>query len=188
MDYREKNSDLKRLAETPPYTLDIDWKSIEKNIILHKNVKNFFSRMTGKQIDFYVQIDFRNFVQTPENSGQYSNWLDDHSGIICANIDPLFSLENMERIIKHRFEIGGESNRIHIGNFYLDIGDVSIVINNDNGNIEWCDFGYGYFEVYEENPFAVMSTDVQKFLDMLLSNEKTENDFVKQNHCSEDAP
>lgn len=182
MDYEK--SDLKKFSETPAYTLDIDWNSIEKNIgfKLNENIKNFFSRMTGKQIDFYVQIDFSDFVQTSENSGQYSNWLDEHSGIICASIDPLFSLENMEKIIKYRFETGGESNRIHIGNFNLDIGDVSILINNTNGNIEWCDFGYGYFEAYEENPFAVMSADVQEFLDMLIANEKTEKDFSDQQY------
>lgn len=182
MDYNEKNSDLKKFADTLPYTLNIDWNSIEKNIgfKIHENIKNFFSRMTGEQIDFYVKIDFRDFVQTPENSEKYSDWFDDYSGIICANINPLFSLDNTVKIIKHLFAIGGEANRIHIGNFYLDIGDISILINNDNGNIEWCDFGYGYFEVYEENPFAVMSTDVQKFLDMLTANEKTEKDFYKQ--------
>lgn len=188
MDYGKKNSGLKRLVKTPPYTLDIDWKSIEKNIILHENVKNFFSRITGKEIEFPAQIDFEKFIQTPENSKEYPHWFDEYSGICPTTLNPLYSLNDIEKTIKHRFEIGGESNRIHIGNFYLDIGDVSIVINNDNGNIEWCDFGYGYFEVYEENPFAVMSADVQEFLDMLLSNEKPEHDFPEQNHCPEDTP
>ncbi len=174
MYYEEKNIDLKKLAETSPYTLRIDWDNIEKNVgfKLHENVKNFFSRIICKEIEFLTTFYFEKFTQTSENSEKYSNWLDDYSGICQTSLNPLYSLNNIEKIIKHRFEIGGESNRIHIGNFFLDIGQVSILINNDNGNIEWCDFGYGYFEVYEENPFAVMSADVQEFLDMLLSNEK----------------
>ncbi len=183
MDYEEKNSDLKRLAETSPYTLNIDWNNIETSIgvKLHENVKNFFSRITCKQIDFLTTFNFEQFTQTSENSEKYPHWLDEDSGICQTDFEPLYSLNNVAEDIKHRFEIGGNSNRIFIGSFFLNIGDVAILINNDNGNIEWCDFGYGYFEVYEENPFAVMSTDVQTFLDMLVENEKTIHDVRKQN-------
>lgn len=174
MYYTKKNSELKRLAETPSGTLDIDWKSVERNtgVNLHENVKDFFSRITGKNIDFLATFRFEEFTQTSENSAEYPHWLDGFSGICHTDLEPLYSLNNVERDIMRRFETGGNSNRIYIGSFYLDIGDVAIVINNDNGNIEWCDFGYGYFEVYEENPFATMSDDVQKFLDMLIVNEK----------------
>lgn len=179
MYYTEKNSELKRLAETPSGTLDIDWKRIEENICmkLHENVKDFFSRIICKNIDFLATFRFEEFTQTSGNSAQYPHWLDDFSGICQTDLAPLSSLNNVESDIMRRFETGGNSNRLYIGSFYLDIGDVAILINNDNGNIEWCDFGYGYFEVYEENPFATMSGDVQKFLDMLVVNEKV----IKQN-------
>lgn len=191
MYYEEKNSDLKKLAETPSYKLNIDWNNIEKitGIKLHKNIKDFLSRITCKQIDFLTTFNFEKFIRTPENSVKYPQWLDEYSGKICqTDLEPLYSLDNIEREIKHRFEIGGNSNRFYIGSLFLNIGDVAILINNGNGNIEWCDFGYGYFEIYEENPFAIMSDDVQEFLDMLVLNEKTIYEVHKQNQHSEKTP
>ncbi|WP_154694847.1 hypothetical protein [Clostridium botulinum] len=39
------------------------------------------------------------------------------------------------------------------------------MINNDSGKVEWIDCGYGYFDIYEENPNGVVANSLQEFLD-----------------------
>ena len=42
-----------------------------------------------------------------------------------------------------------------------------ILFNNDTGNVEWIDCGYGYFDVYEENPNGIIANDIDEFLSKL---------------------
>lgn len=63
--------------------------------------------------------------------------------------------------------IGGNDfgHRAYIRDISLNIGQISIIFNNDTGSFEWVDFGYGYFEIYEENPYGIIADMVQEFLD-----------------------
>ena len=36
---------------------------------------------------------------------------------------------------------------------------------NDTGKIEWIDCGYGYFDIYEENPNGILANSIQEFLE-----------------------
>lgn len=56
-------------------------------------------------------------------------------------------------------------HRAYIGELLLNIGEISLIFNNDTGSFEWVDFGYGYFEVYEENPYGLVAHSAQEFLD-----------------------
>jgi hypothetical protein len=50
-------------------------------------------------------------------------------------------------------------------NFYFNIGEILILFNNDTGKIEWIDCGYGYFDIYEENPNGILANSIQEFLE-----------------------
>lgn len=183
MFYDFKNPNLKLLCDTSKDTLNIDWNIVENNLgfKLHANVKDFHSRIVSPSIDFLVQFQFDKFIK-PIGNPKFDAWLSNYRQCIFeSELQPLMSLQNIDIEIKYRFEIGGNSNRIWIGQFFTDFGEVSILINNDTGNVEWCDFGYGYFEIYEENPYGILSYDVQEFVELLVSSEKLRKDLIKQN-------
>lgn len=52
-----------------------------------------------------------------------------------------------------------------IGELLINIGQLYITFNNDTGRFEWVDLGYGYFDVYEENPYGIIADSAQEFLD-----------------------
>ncbi len=56
-------------------------------------------------------------------------------------------------------------HRAYIGEIIINIGQISLVFNNDTGEFEWADFGYGYFDVYSENPYGIVADNTQEFLD-----------------------
>ena len=47
------------------------------------------------------------------------------------------------------------------------MGDFLILFNNNTGNVEWIDCGYGYFDIYEENPNGIIANDIDEFLSKL---------------------
>ena len=51
-----------------------------------------------------------------------------------------------------------------LGTIDTDMGEFLILFNNDTGNIEWNDCGYGHFEVYEENPNGIIANSIDEFL------------------------
>ena len=62
---------------------------------------------------------------------------------------------------------GTIGDRAWIGVIKKDMGDFLILFNNDTGNVEWIDCGYGYFDVYEENPNGIIANDIDGFLSKL---------------------
>lgn len=58
-------------------------------------------------------------------------------------------------------------HRAYIGEMLLNTGEISLIFNNDTGRFEWVDFGYGYFEVYEENPYGIIAETAQELLDKI---------------------
>lgn len=58
-------------------------------------------------------------------------------------------------------------HRAYLGELLLNIGQISLIFNNDTGKFEWVDFGYGYFDVYEENPYGIIADTAQEFLDKI---------------------
>lgn len=58
-------------------------------------------------------------------------------------------------------------NRALIGSIDASVGEILLLFNNDTGEIEWNDPGYGHFEVYEENPYGIFAEDIEQFIDKL---------------------
>jgi len=57
-----------------------------------------------------------------------------------------------------------------IGSFFTEVGnDFLLLFNNDTGAIEWNDPGFGYFEVYEQNPYGIFANDIEEFYIKLSS-------------------
>lgn len=77
-------------------------------------------------------------------------------------------LENAYKEIETAFThwTGGNDfgHRALIGTIDTDMGEFLILFNNDTGNIEWNDCGYGHFDIYEENPNGIISNNIEEFL------------------------
>lgn len=54
-----------------------------------------------------------------------------------------------------------------IGELFTGIGEISIVINNRTGAVEWVDCEYGQYEEYEKNPHGVLADHMDSFLQKL---------------------
>ena len=159
-----------------PDTLKIDWKSIKKELgfPLHDNFKDFYSRVaSAEEIDGKMRFEPAEFVK--EYISAKDGWLENANGDREQCEFTLIPLPNTDtgelcEFVKEAFFgdwTGGNDfgNRAYIGELLLNIGEISLIFNNDTGAFEWVDFGYGYFEVYEENPYGTAAHFAQEFLD-----------------------
>ena len=55
--------------------------------------------------------------------------------------------------------------------FYINIGQITLIFNNDTGRFQWVDFGWGYCDVYEDNPYGIIADTAQEFLDKFHDDE-----------------
>ena len=149
-------------------TLEIDWKKVEEYVgfSIHEDLKDFYSRMKCKTINGIIEFRKEKFIQNTGNE-RYDTWLSEEK--VEYELEPLNSLKNIEERIKRDFFVwtGGNEfgHRAMIGQFYFNIGQILILFNNDTGKIEWIDCGYGYFDVYEENPNGIMADSLGEFLE-----------------------
>lgn len=165
---------ISEFAKTSKNTLNIDWDKVEKSIgyTLHENTKDFFSRITAKKVNGRVNFVEKDFV-IPTNNERNDNWFsfNDCEGMTNYSLYPATSIKNIADFIKKAIEAwtGGNNfgHRIYIGDLYMNIGEILILLNNDTGNIEWIDCSYGYYDVYEENPNGIFANNIQEFLDKL---------------------
>ena len=66
-----------------------------------------------------------------------------------------------------RREWTGENDfghRAYISEILINMGQVSLLFNNDTGEFEWVDFGYGNFDTYCDNPYGIVAEKTQEFL------------------------
>ena len=54
--------------------------------------------------------------------------------------------------------------RAYVGEILINIGQVSLLFNNDTGEFEWVDFGYGNFDTFSDNPYGIVADNTQEFL------------------------
>ncbi len=152
--------------------VNIDWNEVENYLgfKLHDNVKVFFSRTLSEDgIQGVVNFCEKDFI---EQTGDVRNdkWLSfNHcEGKVEFELELLTISENAKFEIEDAFNrwTGGNDfgPRVMIGQFYFNIGEILILINNDTGKIEWMDCGYGYFDIYEANPHGILANDIQEFL------------------------
>ena len=168
---------LIEFIEVQAKSIDINWNDIEEDLEfkLHDNIKDFYSKVRDTKIKGLINFN-KQWVVSLGNE-RNDNWLikleDDTVEIFLR---PLKRADDIFEQIESNFEdwTGGNDfgNRICIGEFsFSSIGQVLILINNDTGNIEWVDCGYGYFEVYEENPNGILANNLQSFLETIRLNE-----------------
>ena len=167
-------------------TIGIDWSVVEEDLgfELHDNLKDLYSRILGKgtsagRAEGVMVFNPQVFVK--ENINRDS-WLEDaNGGRKYAQFD-LFPLKQADseyvcEFMQEAFEgdwTGGNDfgHRAYIGEILLNIGQITLVFNNDTGRFEWVDFGYGYFDVYEENPYGIVADNAQEFLDKFVVDEE----------------
>lgn len=171
---------LENWKTTKAGTVQIDWQQTEQAVgfELHENFKDLYSRiLAGKGHKDALRgiMKFNPEVFVKEYISSKQGWLEDANGgrDFCEFTLELISKSDSDYIcqfVKEAFSgawTGGNDfgHRAYIGDISLNIGDISIIFNNDTGKFEWVDFSYGYFEVYEENPYGIIADTAQEFLD-----------------------
>lgn len=160
---------------TAPNTLNIDWAAVEKDLgfTLHDSLKDFYSRITSnKDVKGVMKYDPKAFVKEYVNR---EDWLEDsNSGFPNCEFE-LWALEKTDteyvsRFFKDAFfgDWTGDNDFGHralIGQLFLNIGQLYMTFNNDTGRFEWVDIEYGYYDVYEENPYGIVADSAREFLD-----------------------
>lgn len=159
---------------TAPNTLKIDWAAVGKDLgfALHDNLKDLYSRITAKKVGGTMKYNPADFVKEYVNR---EDWLEGSNGGFPNCEFDLWVLENTKTDYVCRFFqdaffgdwTGGNDFGHHalIGELLINIGQLYITFNNDTGRFEWVDLGYGYFDVYEENPYGIIADSAQEFLD-----------------------
>lgn len=170
---------LENWKTTKPGTLPINWTYAETVVgfKLHKNFKDLYSRTLinderKKLLKGMMKFSPEEFVK--EYISSKEDWFENANGRKAScrfTLRPIiYSGTNyMCLFVKEAFWgvwTGGNDfgRRAYIGNISLDIGHISIIFNNNTGKFEWVDFGYRYFEIYEENPFGIIADTTQEFL------------------------
>lgn len=157
-----------------PYSEKVDFLKVE-NVLgfkLNDEVKSFYSRAIVKKVEGFFNLRESIHIKLTGND-EFDHWFSFNNceGKSEFELYPLDNLNNAEDFIRSAFDewTGGNNfgKRIMIGQLYLNIGQILILINNETGQVEWVDCGYGYYDVYDENPNGVLAYTVQAFLDNL---------------------
>ena len=179
--------DINDLKSTPAGTLMIDWTPIENHLgfKLHENIKNFYSRILGgnskwNTLEFRMKFNPLVFIKSYCNP-KFEGWFADPESIeensytdvtLCTlkKLDEKYLCDFFEEGFHGEWTGGNDfGHRMHLGSFYLNVGDILLIFNNDTGNFEFDDCGYGYFEVYEDNPWGIVAESTEEFLNKFQS-------------------
>ena len=154
-----------------------DWNLIESvlGFQIHNGLKNFYSKMRCDKpgcIQGTYHLKASQFIQPSNN--EFASWIELISGDIDYELYPLCTQEDDLSCIQEAFFkwTGGFNmgRRAMIGSFFTEVGnDFLLLFNNDTGAIEWNDPGFGYFEVYEQNPYGIFANDIEEFYIKLSS-------------------
>lgn len=171
---------LENWKTTPSGTISIDWQKAEATIgfALHENFKDYHSRILINQhrrnaLDGIMKFNPKSFVK--EYTGSEDGWLEGANANREFCEFTLFPLKKTDKDYIRDFVYNsfyGDwtgrndfGHRAWLGEFILNTGQISMIFNNNTGKFEWVDFGYGYFDVYEENPYGIIADTAQEFLD-----------------------
>lgn len=164
---------LDEWKKTAPNTLKIDWAAVEEKLgfTLHEELKSFYSRITAKNVSGEIKYDAAELVKEYVNR---KDWLvGAHKDFPNCQFE-LISLEKTDTdyvcdFFKDAFFgdwTGGNDfgRRAFLGEIIINIGQISLVFNNDTGRFEWVDFGWGYCDVYEDNPYGILADSADELL------------------------
>lgn len=161
---------LSQLQQIKPDSIQIDFSSAENELgfKLCSGIRSLYSRTYGDTAESV--LDLKEGLHTIPQGGRFDNWFsfNECEGPCEVTLDlPPSAGQAGEWIVRAFREWTGGNDfgrRMLIGTFFLNIGDICIVLNNDTNQVEWVDCGYGYFDVYEENPHGVMAGSIEEFL------------------------
>lgn len=157
------------------YNKNIDFSKIEEilKFSLNEDLKEFY-----KKTDFCKLCGFLHGNQIPETE-TWGSWFDEDVNVTLLGLDNEENDENIEKFIKSKYEdwTGGYDfgHRIWIGNLEDNRGNILIVFNNDNGNVEWIDSEYGCFGNLNEDPNGILSSSIDELVNILDKNIKSIN-------------
>ncbi|WP_252246789.1 MULTISPECIES: hypothetical protein [Clostridium] len=178
-------SKMKEFQKTASGKIKLDWNSVEEEVgfKLHDNLKDFYSRILGSKnrilgsknksgiISGIIKFNSIEFVNRYVNK---DNWLNDANSNNSYAEFTLCLLEQtndkyISDFIEEAFwgEWTGENDfghRAYVGEILINMGQVSLLFNNDTGEFEWVDFGYGNFDTYSDNPYGIVADNTQEFL------------------------
>jgi len=149
------------------YNKNIDFEEIDKKLkfSLNEDIKEFYRKTNFSKI--CGNIKGNQIAETKK----WGTWFEEDVNIT------LFGMENDETIesfFKSKCEdwTGGFDfgNRIWIGNLEDNRGDMLVVFNNDNGNVEWIDSEYGCFGNLEEDPNGILASSIDELIKILDNN------------------
>ncbi len=156
-------------------TMQIDWENVEKHMgfAIHKDLKDFYSRNKGKNIEGTVNFVQKKFIEKTGNK-RNDTWFSFNrcEGTVHYKLNLLSAKhKTFADAVDYVFSVwtGGNDfgHRAFLGTLSVKMGEITILFNNDTGKIEWVDFGYGYFDVYEENPNGILANSMQEFFNKL---------------------
>lgn len=166
--------------------ININWDVVEERLgfKLHDNIKDLYSRIIvdnnpRKNVRGTMEFKPEEFVKRYVNR---DNWLCEANGTskytsynLCTlhkNDDDYVCNFFMEAFLGDWRGGNDFGHRAYIGSILINIGQISLIFNNDTGSFEWVDFEYGYFEEYEENPYGIVADTAQEFLDKFNVDEE----------------
>ena len=155
-------------------TAQFDWEEIETELgfQLNEGLKNFYSKAYERVIRGEINFNEADYI-VPTGNDQFDKWFsfNEIEGEIEIKLVAIKSQEDVQTRINNAFYEwkGGNDfgQRFLLGNFYMDIGSVLILFNNETGKVEWMDCEYGYFDVYEQNPNGVLANNMDEFIEKL---------------------
>ncbi len=160
------------------FVSNINWEQVEAHLgfCIHSDLKNCYTKIIHKTIEGQIDFVEKDFL---EETGDERNdtWISFNQ---CEGYVPyeLFPLGTSPKDIEGAFTLwtGGNDfgHRAMIGTFSFNIGEISILFNNDTGKVEWIDCGYGYFDTYEENPNGILAQSISEFFRKLQTVSCTE--------------
>lgn len=139
---------------------------------LHDSVRNFYSRVYAKRVKGQVNIPAEGFT-IPIGNPRFDKWFSFNGikGRTAFELFPCTDCGGSAESIRDGFTLwtGGNDfgERVLIGELFTGIGEISIVINNRTGAVEWVDCEYGQYEEYEKNPHGVLADHMDSFLQKL---------------------
>ena len=154
-------------------TIQIDWEKIEEHMgfAIHKDLKDFYSRDAGKDIKDIVDFTEAKFV-IKTGDERNDTWFSFNScegkveyTLELLSKNPQDAIDTIDYVFSEWTGGNDFGHRACIGQSYFNIGEILILFNNDTGKIEWIDCGYGYFDIYEENPNGILANSIQEFLE-----------------------
>lgn len=148
-----------------------NWEEIQENLDMqiHSHLKQYCTKAVGSNIKEAITLDSDFFVKTGDQKND--TWLlkeDITKNPIQLTLYLPQNKESIEDFLENAFEEWTGDNdfgqRAMIGELFTNIGEILILLNNKTGDIEWIDCGYGYFDVFEENPHGILAKSIQDFL------------------------